>query len=359
LLLPTISRHVGCAGITRAGPSALATFEEKKDIMFSPLRLSLGMGVLALAGICTPALAQERADGADQPDGARVIKHRINRHGSDYVVGSAEKGFSLTTGGTGTVTPAITHHGGPVMAGTVNAYVIWYGNWNQTNGSDNPAGQQIVRDFLNNIGGSAYFNLNQTYSIAGQNITGAVSLGGETTDTGSRGTRLRDNDIQTIVTAKISSGALPYDANGVYFVLTSSNVSEQSGFCTRYCGWHTAATPSVGHIKYSFVGNANRCLSSCAAQSVGPNGNAGVDGMISVIVHELEEAVSDPDLNAWYDSGGAENADKCAWTFGHAQYQTANGAWANVHLGSRDYLIQRNLQHLSAGDKCMMSSTQN
>ena len=59
------------------------------------------------------------------------------------------------------------------------------------------------------------------------------------------------------------------------------------------------------------------------------------------------------------DSGGSENADKCAWTVGHAQYQVANGAWANVHLGARDFLIQRNLWHQATGDLCMMNATQN
>ena len=63
--------------------------------------------------------------------------------------------------------------------------------------------------------------------------------------------------------------------------------------------------------------------------------------MASILAHELEEAVTDPDLNAWFDSAGAENGDKCAWTFG-TTYTTSNGALANVHWGSRDYLIQRN-----------------
>ena len=47
--------------------------------------------------------------------------------------------------------------------------------------------------------------------------------------------------------------------------------------------------------------------------------------MASIIAHELEEAATDPDLNAWYDSRGDENADKCAWTFG-TTYTAANGA---------------------------------
>src|SRR5437868_3128204 len=63
---------------------------------------------------------------------------------------------AVTTGGTGVVTPAITYHGGPLI-NTPDAYVIWYGNWNQANGSDTPAGQQIVRDFLSYLGGSPYF----------------------------------------------------------------------------------------------------------------------------------------------------------------------------------------------------------
>ena len=54
--------------------------------------------------------------------------------------------------------------------------------------------------------------------------------------------------------------------------------------------------------------------------------------MASIIAHELEEAVTDPDLNAWYDSRGYENADKCAWTFG-TTYTAANGAEANMTLG--------------------------
>src|SRR5262252_3662813 len=224
---------------------------------------------------------------------------------------------SVTTGGTGVVTPQITYHGGQLIQ-TPTIYLIWYGNWNQSNGSDNPAGQQIVRDFCNSIGGSPYFNLNTTYSTNGFNITGNVTFGGEATDTGSSGTRLRDSSILAIVNRAINNG-LPYNANGVYFVLTSSNVSEPSGFCSRYCGWHTAGNVNAGHVRYSFVGNANRCLNACAAQTTGPNGNAGVDGMVSVIAHELEEATTDPNLNAWYDASGAEDADKCAWTFGHNQ----------------------------------------
>jgi hypothetical protein len=159
------------------------------------------------------------------------------------------------------------------------------------------------------------------------------------------------------VSNAITGGQLPKDSNGVYFVITSSDIAK-SGFCTQYCGWHTHGTVGGTDIKYSFVGNANRCLNACAAQTVGPNGNAGVDGMLSVVAHELEEATSDPDLNAWFDASGAENADKCAWTFGQSQILGGNGAYYNMSLtaasgASKNYLIQRNLS--AADNKCYVN----
>lgn len=208
-----------------------------------------------------------------------------------------------------------------------------------------------MRTFLSNVGNSPYFNINTTYG----GVTGSVALKGETTDSGSQGTRLSDSKVQTIVSSALSGGRLPPDLNGLYFVLTSSNVSESSGFCSRYCGWHTRGTISGRDIKYSFVGNANRCLSGCAAQTISPNGNGGVDGMISVIAHELEETTTDPDLNAWYDSSGAENADKCAWTFGSGQTLLPSGAYYNMTLGGTGthYLIQRNLD--ASDNKCYVT----
>ena len=321
------------------------------------------ISLAVLAAVCL-FRASSLINTAHAQNGNGLVVHGVNPEslpdrGPETNRGNPGIAGAVTTGGTGVVTPAITYNGGPLI-NTPDAYVIWYGNWNQTNGSDTPAGQQIVRDFLTNLGGSPYFQLNTSYNAGGYTISGNVNFSGEATDTGSQGTRLRDSSVLAVVNNAINNGSLPYDANGVYFVLTSSNVSEQSGFCTQYCGWHTAGTANAGHVRYSFVGNANRCLSACAAQTTGPNGNAGVDGMISVIAHELEEATTDPDpRTGWADSGGAENADKCAWTFGHFQYQAPNGAWANVHLGTRDFLIQRNLWHQTSGDLCMMDSTHN
>jgi hypothetical protein len=240
----------------------------------------------------------------------------------------------------------ILYHGGPLMLGTTNVYYIWYGNW-----SGNSA-VTILSDLMQNMGGSPIYNTNTSY-YNGSNVrvSNSVSFGFGINDNYSLGTSLTDANIQTIVANAISSGQVPKQTNAVYFVLTSADVRETSGFGSSYCGWHTHGTIAGSDIKYAFVGDATTqaptgCIDLTASSA--PNGNMGADGMASVIFHELSEAVTDPDLNAWYDRRGNENADKCAWTFG-TTYAPSPGKTANVRLGSRDFLLQQNWINASGG----------
>ena len=246
----------------------------------------------------------------------------------------------------------INYHGGPVMKGTVNAYFIWYGNW--TNGPRSSDSQVTVGllDALfgssGGIGGSGYEKINSTYGDNAGNVSGNIALAASTTDNYSHGTRLNDSGVQAVVSSAISSGRLPKDTNGLYFVLTSSDVRETSGFCSQYCGWHTRGTIGGADIKYSFVGNPDRCPSACEAETSSPNGDSGADGMASIMAHEAEETASDPDLNAWYDSSGAENADKCAWKFGPTTGSIGSGAY-NETFGSHHWLVQMNWENARGG----------
>jgi hypothetical protein len=249
----------------------------------------------------------------------------------------------------GTYKNGIAYHGGPLILGTTNIYYIWYGAW-----SGNTA-TTILTNFASTIGGSPYFNINTTYyNGSGTRVSDSVVYKGAATDNYSQGTTLTNTAVQAVVSKAITSNALPNDPNGVYFVLTSADVAESSGFCTQYCGWHSHSAVAGIDVKYAFIGNPDRCPSACEGQSASsPNNNPGADGMASIIAHELEETVTDPQLNAWYDSRGYENGDKCAWNFGTTS-TASNGSSYNVTLGNstvgyNNYLIQQNWVNASGG----------
>jgi len=255
----------------------------------------------------------------------------------------------------------INYNGGPVLHGSpVPIYLIWYGNWSST-GSNTAATVSLVEHYVNSLGNTPYEKINSTYGDTTGNVSGNVTLGGAIFDTGSQGTRLNNNRLSAIVTRSFSNG-LPTDPNGVYFVLTSSNVSER-GFCSSFCSFHTRQTLNGTDIKWAFVGNPDRCPSGCEIQTTGPNspatGVGGADGLINVLTHEQEEAISDPDLNAWFDSSGQENADKCNFNFGTTS--TCNGsngctaagnsagAKFNQTFGGNDWMIQQNWENANGG----------
>jgi len=229
------------------------------------------------------------------------------------------QGFDRKVPSRGAITDnGISYHGGSVMgtnpdfSNTPNIYFVWYGNWT------GDTALAILPDFASNIGGSPYFNINTSYTDgSGNPVINLANFGGSSSDNYSQGSVLNVSRVAAVVANALDQGYLSLDINGVYFVLTSADVTEGQ-FCTQYCGWHTWGTYQGTPVKFSFVGNSRRCLGACAAnRTTSPNGNLGADGMANLIAHEFEESVTDPQLDAWWQNGtGQENADLCAWMFG-------------------------------------------
>jgi len=285
---------------------------------------------------------------------------------SGLTAGHAARFLSFSTNG-------ISYHGGPVMLGPVNLYYIWYGNWSFGGDPTDASTKTILETFSNSIGNNnlpptsvigqtttqPYFNINATYyNFANQHVSGAVAgvtpsrtaiVAANASYGSNNGRALTDAGVQQIVADAVTNSFGGGDTNGVYFVLTSKDVTETSGFCTQYCAWHSSGTIAGKDIKFGFVGNpALQCPSACSAQATTPNSNLAADAMANLIAHELSETVTDPDLNAWFDRSGQENADKCAWTFGTIK-AASNGAAYNVSGGGRQWLLQRNWINRSGG----------
>jgi len=276
---------------------------------------------------------------------------------SGHVEGApAEKLPAGPSGGAVVQGNGINYHTGGVVlkANPVPIYIIWYGNW--TTGakpSDSLVTRTLIEGFLSSsaLGGSSYEAINTTYGDTTGNVSGHLNFSGSVLDNYSQGTRFGDRNLTTIVSTHAGHD-LPLDANGVYLVLTSSDVKESSGFCRTYCGFHTRATIGGADIKYAFVGNVDQCPNGCEAQLTGPNspatGVGGADGMANVITHETEEAITDPDLNAWFDASGQEDADKCNFKFGPTSI-AGNGAHFNQTFGGKNWLIQMEWENSRGG----------
>ena len=268
----------------------------------------------------------------------------------------------------------ITYNGGPVLTNPINVYFIWYGDWSQKS-----ATASILHDLISNVGASDYYKTNTVYYQVGNSfafgdagldadeasapdqskhfVTNNVQFVGDLYVNYTHGTAFSDSDISTIVAETLQVSNIIPNENNVYFVLTSvdvrvySNIDIFHGFCTTYCGFHNDTIINGIDTKYAFVGDVEQCPDLCSAkyeyQDAGfmspPNGDWSADGMASVVMHELSEAVTDPEpINnpAWQALDGFENGDMCAWYYGPL-YLTKNGSVANTHIAQRDYLLQQ------------------
>lgn len=256
----------------------------------------------------------------------------------------------------GLSTPAtsqIYYGGGPIMGGSTNVYVIFYGTWPTKSVG-------IINGYLQHLGGTHQYKVNTTYSDTTsthiQNIVNYNPTTNSTTDNYSLGKNLTDAQVQTVISNAIAGGKLPNDqTNGVYFVLTAQDVAESASFgsfCVQYCGYHSPSTSIVTGetIKYSFVGNPAKCSTGCDGNiavygdTTTPNGDVGGDGTISIMFHELSETVSDPNVTlsngAWGDLVTGESGDMCNFVFGTTKLAT-NGSHYNETIHGKNYLIQQ------------------
>ncbi|KAK9831483.1 hypothetical protein WJX81_000800 [Elliptochloris bilobata] len=316
---------------------------------------------------------------------ARAGVREEARSNKQVPTGLGTPGTNAANTGATSGTAGMTWFGGPTMdAAPQQMYYIWYGDKWDTSSGDYNSTPKILTDMANSIGNSewmkitsTYYNVNNGVPISADvKLAGTVVVSSSKSDCwmgadGTQGDAGADSGvfINKVVSCVLDKGLASYTPNAVYFVLTSSEV-QINGFCTVFCGWHnTNANTNAQEFKtrpfrYSFVGSTGHCDRKAACATAGqwgsdgkasPNWNAEADGMASIIAHELTEAVTDPELNAWGDTAGNENADKCANTYGSALFAAggglANVAWKCNTAGcsDRNYNIQRNWVNIAPG----------
>lgn len=247
-------------------------------------------------------------------------------------------------------TSKMLYHDGPVLTGNQDIYVIWYGCWDSNCGIlGDTKTRDVLTDFLVTIGNTPYMQINSTYTnSAGEAPNGSLIYGGDQVDSSyAHGVDLTQSDITGIISDQVNNFQLPQDSHGIYVVIASADVASSAmGFCSSSTpSYHGRGNVNGNFVNYIFLGNPMRCPSVAgpwvSTLSPTPNDSYTADVLASNLAHALDTMLTNPAGNGWFDRYGLENADKCQNTFGPT-YFTANGAYANIRLGSRDFLIQQN-----------------
>jgi Invasin, domain 3 len=126
--------------------------------------------------------------------------------------------------------------------------------------------------------------------------------------------------IQSELSSVLAANNLPADLNDLYVVLFPPGVQTfeaNSRSLEVYCGIHQSFQVSNG----GWVIYADEPYFSqpgCSGGGQAPNGDPVADAEVSVLSHELSEAITDPLSSAasWVDSAGNEIGDECNFNFG-------------------------------------------
>lgn len=235
-------------------------------------------------------------------------------------------------------------------------YLIFYGKkWT--------ADQQArYVELLENLSGSPAASVLTTYNDPQGHVVPATftviprSVAASTT--------LPITDRAGVVKDLIASNVVPRDSNAVYMVLpdyatSSVDASTNTSLCKLRGGGHNFYVDDTtgAHIKYAWIVNKQQCKGA-PLTDVTPNGDALVDLTAATVWHEYIEAVTDPEVDNGYrvaiyntiaGDKHPEIGDVCAGGVVETLAMVGaevkdlpyvvNGASANMHLGTRDYLM--------------------
>lgn len=223
-------------------------------------------------------------------------------------------------------------HGGNIQAAQKN-YLIFWGNW--TAAGDPAGAQSYAIQFMQDMGGSRWENVDSIYYNPLKQHVGASSYGRALTDT----TMPPAAPLQSDLAAEAASAAAvigDYSPNASYIIMLPKGIVP-SGFGSQFCAWHSYANANGTTIAYTNMPYVSDPSKPCGAGAAG-----GInDGIGIVLGHEQAETQTDPFLNGWYDVNGNENGDKCAWQFiapngNLAHHQATQPLWSNTSFDANN-----------------------
>ncbi len=200
----------------------------------------------------------------------------------------------------GSSNPDMTFHGGSVLTSNKVQAIFW-GDWSSAAAQAKITGMDT---FFAGLDGSNFAATSDEYS----GITSQTTVLPDVMD-GSAAPKRAINTSTAVSKACAITNNNP-DPSAVYFLFTSTGAGH-----VNYCAWHSWGTCSNGaQVQVAYMPNIDG-IAGCDPQDTWTTNAQGLAALANVTSHEWSEARTDPRGDGWYDGGGAENGDKCAWAF--------------------------------------------
>jgi hypothetical protein len=268
--------------------------------------------------------------------------------GRRVILGTAESARlkQRRAGGQAAAPLPMVYHGGQVENNPQVYLSLWGSDWN---GSAYQSSISYLQGFFGNVGGSPWLGVTSQYCSGSIPAPGVACVGNSYSRINNPAGQLRatwvDNSPVSYGTPLAACGGFstgdcdvtaaavraanhfgPLPRGAMVMVFTPSGRSQPGFVANGWCAYHWASNSGVAFGYVPYMPDAG---GSCGRNSV--NAGGVFDGFSIVGGHEYAEAVTDPYPDSgWIDQSGAENGDKCAWTFG----------LANISLGGRPYAVQ-------------------
>jgi hypothetical protein len=256
----------------------------------------------------------------------------------------------------GPTTSNLIYHGGPVMAGEMQVYAIF---WEPGGSFVSAKYNKLLMRYFKDVGDSGLYQNNEKYTdTSGQAPTGA-ELADIFVDTSPYPSTpyLQDSDIRNEVTHAMSVEGWTPGITHLFFVYTALHeiiCNSFFGTCSApvgpTCGYHFGFRTTAGVVLYAAMPYAGNDLARCYGLSSSPNHDADADAEISITSHEQMEAATDPEASGWFGPGGLadEIGDKCVGVYG-----PLNKDGADVFFKGHPYIVQEEWDNAVSG--CVLS----
>ncbi len=198
--------------------------------------------------------------------------------------------------------PNMTWHNGKIMPTAETENIFWGTSW-ATYPGDKISGLDAWYQGFSN---SNYSATSDEYTGTNGQVGAAIAYAGHVIDVAPAS---GGNNTSAILAEVCKEVTPDPSGNGYYAVYTDLPRGNSS-----YCAWHSYGSCGGLPVQFAFFWKLDGDP-GCDPNDTSGLHSQGLAALANVSGHEVSEARTDPRGGGWYDSAGAENGDKCAWTF--------------------------------------------